>query len=239
MRNHPVEWLGIVWYFLRRQMLVEEAAAELGLNAEPLGHKIGNIDDAVRAAIVDAPLDASDMSLACSYFDTARVKKVWCEVFKLRRNRSSTARNDPVAYPVSSDDLARATSTNSARAIRSILDALGTADLGATRVYLLLVPVARFMILEHLVRPLRGDLSAGDISDICVRTLHTHAKEVFGVWFKTRVLRDGTATDVSRMIKHVRDASNVTLKRLKAAATIDEDAVDRRMAWAHGNKQAC
>ncbi|KAL1485962.1 hypothetical protein MTO96_031616 [Rhipicephalus appendiculatus] len=212
-----------------RQMLVEEAATELGMDAEPLGHNVRNIDDAVRAAIEEASKDAPDRSLACSYFDTASVKKVWCEVFRRHRTLYPTAWQN-ISIASSDDDLARATSTNSARAIRSILEALGSADLGAAKVYLLLVPLARFMVLEYLVRPLRGKLSAGAMSEVCVRTLQAHVNEVFGPWFRTRVVRDGTATDVPRMIKDVRDASSATFKRFKGA-TIDEEALDATMAW--------
>lgn len=213
-------------------MLVEEAAAELGVDAEPLRHKIRDIDDAVRTAIENAPMDASDTSISCSYFDTARVKKVWCEVFK-HSHRHSTASHDS-----SSDDAyARATSTNSPRAIRVILDALGSADLVVARMYLLLVPLAKFMILEHWVRPLRGNLSAGARSEVCVRTLRTHVEAVFVLWFKTRVLRDGTATDVARMLKDVREASSATFKRFKSAR-MDEYAVDRMATWVDGTRAA-
>ncbi|XP_065311462.1 uncharacterized protein [Dermacentor albipictus] len=208
-----------------RQMLVEEAAAELGVDAEPLRRKIRDIDDAVRGAIENAPMDAADTSVACSYFDTARVKRVWCEVFKIHHRRS-TASHDSSSH----EPHARVTSTNSPQAIRVILDALGSADLVAARIYLLLVPLAKFMVLEHRVRPLRGDLSAGARSEVCVRTLQTHVKEVFELWFKTRVLLDGTATDVSRMVKDVRKASSATFKRFKGAR-LDEYEAHRTTAW--------
>ncbi|XP_077507631.1 uncharacterized protein LOC144118623 [Amblyomma americanum] len=195
---------------LLRRMLVEEAATELLVDAESLHDKIRHIDDAVRDAIQKVNHTGHYGVFPCADF-SGNNSLIWCEFF--RRDSSST-------YTVN---------MNSPTAVRAILHALTTAELAAAKVYLMLVPIAPFMLFEHLVRPARKRLSDSARREICVEVTGARVTQAYRLWVKTRVLDYGTDADVLRTVADIRQASKVTFKRFSGVA--DEREIEWSLGW--------
>ncbi|KAK8766634.1 hypothetical protein V5799_006580 [Amblyomma americanum] len=199
---------------LLRRMLVEEAATELLVDAESLHDKIRHIDDAVRDAIQKVNHTGHYGVFPCADF-SGNNSLIWCEFF--RRDSSST-------YTVN---------MNSPTAVRAILHALTTAELAAAKVYLMLVPIAPFMLFEHMVRPARKRLSDSARREICVEVTGARVTQAYRLWVKTRVLDYGTDADVLRTVADIRQASKVTFKRFSGVA--DEREIEWSLGWPDGS----
>nr|XP_054925005.1 uncharacterized protein LOC129384000 [Dermacentor andersoni] len=91
--------------------------------------------------------------------------------------------------------------------VRGVLEELANADLRVVSVYLTLVPLAKFLVLESEVQ--RRVVSGGDAQErrtkreACVRVLELLFGDGYGSWLSANVLRPGVADDVAQIVKDV------------------------------------
>ncbi|XP_075526287.1 uncharacterized protein LOC142558002 [Dermacentor variabilis] len=91
--------------------------------------------------------------------------------------------------------------------VRGVLEELANADLRVVSLYLTLVPLAKFLVLESEVQ--RGVVSGGDDEErrikreACVRALELLFGDGYGSWLSANVLRPGVADDVAQIVKDV------------------------------------